>query len=192
MLRAVAAMARTINRRVVRPRRRHVLQVSLAGAAHAADRRQTLLVRREAAIGAAVAEKAAVIGAPRIILRFGATPDRRSGDDNYERDEQRAHGGPPDGSPFTGETPDDDDYFTRFSSKGAGSAGKRTEVSSHCDHSTPFAVETAAPRNSKSFLLAELYEECIIFKMHFPTQDRQLLPPAWPDSAMRTAPYEAD
>src|ERR1700758_4864870 len=111
MLRVVPAMARAIDRRVMRPGRRHVLQVSLAGAAPAADRRQALLVGREAAIGAAVAEEAAVIGAPRIVLSFGATPDRRGGDDDPERNEQRPHGAPPVASPFAGETPDGDDYF---------------------------------------------------------------------------------
>src|SRR6185437_10925173 len=99
MVHAVPAMAWTINRRVMGAGRRHVLQISLAGAAAAADRRQALLIGGEAAIGAAVAEEFAVIGAPRIVLRFGAGRDRRGGDNDSERNEQRPHGGPPDASP---------------------------------------------------------------------------------------------
>src|SRR5690242_12662818 len=67
-MRVVPAMGQARNRRGMRAGRRHVLQISLAGPAPTADRRQTLFIGRKAAIGAAVAEEAAVIGAPRIIL----------------------------------------------------------------------------------------------------------------------------
>src|SRR5579871_6384309 len=109
-MRVVSTMGWARNRRGMRPGRRHVLQISLARPAPAADRRQALFIRREAAIGAAVAEEAAIIGAPRIILRAGAGRNGRGGDKDTERDEQRAHGGPPDASGIVCKTPDGGDY----------------------------------------------------------------------------------
>src|SRR5689334_809347 len=98
MVRVVPAMDRARNRRGTRAGRRHVLQISLAGPAPAADRRQALFIGRKAAIGAAVAEEAAVIGAPRIVLRAGAAANRNGGADNSGYDKQRSHGGSSDAS----------------------------------------------------------------------------------------------
>src|ERR1051326_2672757 len=103
MARVVPAMDRARNRRGMRAGRRHVLQLPFAGAAPA--RRQALSIGRKAAIGAAVAEEAAVIGAPRIVLRAGAAADRHGGTDNSDYDKQRSHGGSSDASALGQDNP---------------------------------------------------------------------------------------
>src|ERR1051326_2883927 len=105
MARVVPAMDRARNRRGMRAGRRHVLQIPFAGPAPAADRRQALFIGRKAAIGAAVAEEAAVIGAPRIVLRAGAAADRHGGTDNSDYDKQRSHGGSSDASALGQDNP---------------------------------------------------------------------------------------
>ena len=85
----------TMRRPAPAPGGRNILRIAIAGAADAAHGGQALLKGREPAVGAALPEGRAVIGAPRIVLRLGARTESRHGGANANRREPEFHGGSP-------------------------------------------------------------------------------------------------
>jgi len=74
------------------PARGNVLRIGVAEAAHAGERGHALLKGREPAIGAA---QAAVLRAPRIILRLRARADPGRHGENCQYEKQNSHGRSP-------------------------------------------------------------------------------------------------
>jgi hypothetical protein len=83
--------ARTRSTRRMRPRRWLVLSISITEATDPTYRVQTLLKCCEAAICPAAAHVASIIGAPRIILSFGACPYCNGSDVNSQQEQQNPH-----------------------------------------------------------------------------------------------------
>src|SRR5580692_2356339 len=68
---------------------RDVLRIGVAETAHAGERGHALLKTREPAIGAA---QAAILRAPRIILRLRGRADPRRHGENCQYEKQNSHG----------------------------------------------------------------------------------------------------